>query len=153
MKKAKYEITISATAQLVYNTMLGLDNINTYEQWTAEFNPSSTYEGSWEVGSKMYFIGISKEGKREGMIAEIVQNIPNEFVSIRHYGLLIADTETLTGPEVEKWAGSLENYTFKTVAEQTTVSIEVDVTEEYLDYFNETWVKALEKLKTICQAA
>lgn len=152
MKKLQYTISIQASAEKVYNTMLGIHNIKNYEQWTAPFNPTSTYEGTWEKGSKILFVGIGEDGERGGMVSEIEENIPNKFVSIRHYGLLQGDEEITTGPEVEKWAGGYENYTYEENNGLTTVTIEVDVTEDFIDYYNTTCPKALEKLKEICKS-
>ena len=84
MKRLQFKQDIHAPAEKVYKTMLGLGNKQTYEQWTTEFNPTSTYEGTWEKGSKIYFIGTNEAGKREGMVSEIADNITNQFVSIRH---------------------------------------------------------------------
>ena len=151
MKKLQFKIDINASAQKVYNTMLGIDNIKTYEQWTAEFNPTSTYEGNWDKGSKIYFVGTDENGKRGGMVSEIADNIPFEFVSIRHYGILDGENEITSGPDVEKWAGGLENYSFKEHNGVTTVTVESDVDEEYLGYFNTTWSKALNKLKELSE--
>ncbi len=136
---------------MVYNTMLGIGNIETYQQWTAEFNPTSTYEGSWEKGSKIYFIGTDENGKKGGMIAEIADNIPNQFVSIRHYGMLDGEKEITEGDEVEKWAGGLENYSFDEHNGMTSVTVDIDVIEDHLDYFNTTWPKALDKLKELVE--
>lgn len=151
MKKLKYQTSINASAKKVYNVMLGLDDIKTYEQWTAEFNPTSTYEGSWEKGSKIYFVGTDEKGNRGGMVSEIAENIPNKFVSIRHYGILNGDKEIIEGPEVEKWAGGLENYTFEENNDVTTVTVEVDITEEFKDFFDTTWPKAFSKLKEVAE--
>lgn len=151
MKKLQYTINIEASADKVYNTMLGLDDKATYEAWTAEFNPTSTFEGNWEKGSKMYFIGTGEDGQKGGMVSEVAENIPNKFVSIRHYGILKGDTEITTGEEIEKWAGGLENYTFEENNGITTVIVEVDITEDYVDYFNETYPKALSKLKSMLE--
>ena len=85
MKKIQFKKAINASAKTVYETMLGLKDIRTYEHWTAEFNPTSTYEGTWEKGSKILFVGTDKNGKRAGMISAIADHIPNQFVSIRHY--------------------------------------------------------------------
>ncbi|HPR02066.1 MAG TPA: hypothetical protein PK066_21140, partial [Saprospiraceae bacterium] len=112
MKKIQFEIIINASAEQVYKTMLGINAIDTYNQWTAEFNPTSTYEGTWEKGSKIYFIGTDENGNRGGMVSEIADIIPFRFVSIRHYGILDGDNEITEGPDVEKWAGGLENYSF-----------------------------------------
>ena len=151
MKKIQFQIDINASAEKVYNTMLGLDHIETYEQWTAEFNPASTYEGSWKKGSKIYFVGTDENGKRGGMVSEIADNVPFQFVSIRHYGILDGENEITEGPEVEKWAGWLENYSFHEHNGVTTVTTESDTTDEYLDYFNTTWPKALDKLKELSE--
>lgn len=151
MKKIQCKIDIHASAEKVYNTMLGISNIETYEQWTSEFNPTSTYEGSWEKGSKIYFIGTDEHGKRGGMVSEIAANIPFQFVSIRHYGILDGENEITEGAEVEKWAGGLENYTFHEHNGVTTVTVESDVSEDFLEYFTTTWPKALNKLKELVE--
>lgn len=151
MEKLQYAIKINTPAAKVYNTMLGLDNIKTYEQWTSLFNPTSTYEGNWEKGSKILFIGMSETGERGGMVSEIADNIPNKFVSIRHYGILSGENEITEGEEVEKWAGSLENYSFEENNNVTTLSIEVDTAEEFTEFFDSIWPQALNKLKEICE--
>jgi len=151
MKRVQYKKDIKASAKKVYETMLGLSNIETYQQWTAEFDPSSTYEGSWEKGSKIYFVGIDENGKRGGMVSEIADNIPSQFVSIRHYGILDGENEITEGPQVEKWAGGLENYSFQENNAITTVTVDIDVVEDYLDFFNTAWPKALDKLKEIVE--
>jgi len=151
MKKLQYKISINAPAAKVYNNMLGIGDIKTYEQWTAPFNPTSTYKGTWEKGGKIYFIGIDDKGKQGGMVSEIEENIPNKFVSIRHYGILDGDKEITEGPEVEKWAGGHENYTFEETNGVTTVTIDLDTTEDFVAYMDAACPKALEKLKEISE--
>jgi hypothetical protein len=151
MEKIEFKKDIKSSAENVFETMLGLKNITTYEQWTAEFNPTSTYEGTWEKGAKMYFVGTDEEGNRGGMISEIADIIPAKFVSIRHYGMLDGNTEITEGEQVEKWAGGLENYSFHESNGITTVTVDMDTTEDYVDYFNSAWPKALDKLKNISE--
>lgn len=151
MHKLKFSISINAPANKVYDTMLGISKKSTYEQWTALFNPTSTYEGSWNKGSKILFIGIDENGEKGGMVSTIIENIPYQLVSIQHYGLLKANEEITTGPEVEKWANGFENYTFTENNDTTTVTVNIDITEEFLTYMNETYPKALNKLKEICE--
>ena len=151
MKKLIFKKEIKTSAQKVYETMLGLKNKKTYEYWTAAFNPTSTYEGSWDKGSKILFVGVDENGKKGGMVSEIEEHQPAKFVSIRHYGFLDGDTEVTTGEQVEKWAGGHENYSFKENNGITTVTVEMDAIEEYLDFFNKTYPKALDKLKEISE--
>jgi hypothetical protein len=99
----------------------------------------------------MLFVGTDENGEKGGMVSEIMENIPNQFISIRHYGLVKANEEITEGPEVEKWANGFENYTFEENNKTTTVTVDLDTTEDFLDYMNETYPKALEKLKEMCE--
>jgi hypothetical protein len=152
MKRLQFKIEISRTALKVYENMLGLQNKSTYEHWTAAFNPTSSYEGSWEKGSKMYFVGVDENGKKGGMISEIVENQPGKFVSIRHYGLLEGENEITTGEEVDKWTGGLENYLFEAFENNTNLTVELDAVTEFVDYFNETYPLALLRLKELVES-
>lgn len=151
MKKLQFKKEINAPAQKVYETMLGLKNKSTYEYWTSAFNPTSTYEGSWDKGSKILFVGEDENGKKGGMVSEIEEHQAAKFVSIRHYGFLDGDTEVTTGEQVEKWAGGHENYSYHENNGTTTVTVEMDSIDEYLDYFNNTYPAALDKLKEISE--
>ena len=151
MKKLQFTIRINAPVTKVYDFMLGISNKSTYEQWTSMFNPTSTYEGSWDKGNKMLFIGIDEKGEKGGMVSRIAENILHRFVSIQHIGLLAAEKEITEGPEVEKWANGFENYTFEENNGITTVTVDLDTTEEFLDFMNQTYPKALNKLKELCE--
>lgn len=151
MKKLQFSKEINASAQKVYEAMLGLNDKSTYEHWTSAFNPTSTYEGSWDKGSKIHFVGTDENGEKGGVVSEIAEHRPAEFVSIRHYGFLDGDTEVTTGEQVEKWAGGYENYSFRENKDITTVTVDMDTTDEYFDYFNGIYPKALDKLKEIAE--
>ncbi len=148
MERMHFEVEINAPAQQVYQTMLDEKH---YREWTALFNPTSHYRGSWEKGEKILFIGEDEKGNAGGMVARIKENIPNEFISIEHLGIIQNDQEITSGPEVEGWAGALENYTFSETKGKTLLSVDVDTNQEYEKYFSETWPKALNKLKEICE--
>jgi len=147
-EKLRYEISINADAEKVYKAML---EENSYKKWTSAFNPSSRYEGSWEKGSKIAFLGTDADGKTGGMISRIKENIPNEFLSIEHLGIIQNGKEVTTGPEVDEWAGATENYIFNEIRKKTLLAVEIDSTEQFKSYFNETWPKALKILKVMCE--
>lgn len=151
MKKIQFKVSINAPANKVFNAMLGIENKSTYEQWTASFNPTSTYDGSWNKGSKILFVGVDDKGEKGGMVSRILENIPDQFVSIQHYGLVKANQEITEGPEVEKWANGLENYTFEENNGSTLVTVDLDTTEDFVDYMNNAYPNALNKLKEICE--
>lgn len=151
MEKLQFASHIKSPVNKVFDIMLGISNKSTYEQWTALFNPTSTYEGSWKKGSKMLFIGFDEKGEKSGMVSEIVDNILNQSISIRHYGFVKSNVEITSGPEVEKWGNGFENYTFKEKNGITSVTVDLDVAEEFSDYMKKTYPKALNKLKELCE--
>lgn len=143
-----FEKEINASPKVVYEKMLGKE---TYKTWTKIFNPTSDFKGSWEKGSKILFVGVDDKGNQGGMVSYIAENIPNQFLSIEHKGILDGDKEITSGPMVDAWAGAHENYTFKEKDGKTILIIDTDSTSEFKHYFEETWPKALEKLKEICE--
>lgn len=151
MKKLQFKVKINAPIKNIYDFMLGINDKSTYEQWTSLFNPTSTYEGSWNKGDKILFIWIDEKWKKGGMVSKIVENINNKFVSIQHYGLLKDDIEITEWPEVEKWANWFENYTFKEENGIIIVTVDLDTSEDFVDYMQESYPKALDKLKEICE--
>lgn len=143
-----FEININAPVKVVFNKMFD-DKI--WRLWTAEFSPTSHYKGIWEKGSKILFLGDDPDGNMGGMVSRIRENIPEKFVSIEHLGIIKDGLEITGGPEVEDWAGVLENYTFTGHQDHTLLSVTLDSNQEFKSYFQETWPKALKKLKSLCE--
>lgn len=150
LQRLRFEIKIDAPAEKVYQIML---NDKHYREWTAEFNPSSYYEGTWDKGSRIRFIGTDENGNRGGMVSLIRENIPNRLVSIEHLGIIKGNEEITNGPEVEGWAGAQENYTYTEKDGKTLLVVEIDSNEEFKTYFSDTYPRALNKLKEICLSA
>ena len=146
MEKLTFTTIINAPREKVWNTMLEKD---TYQEWTGTFQEGSTYEGTWEEGSEIKFIGPSEEGSVSGMYAVIAANRPYEFVSIKHLGELKGE-EKNPWPVAEGQEG-YENYTFKDVDGGTEILVELMVPAEWKDMFSEMWPKALAELKKITE--
>lgn len=144
-----FDILINALPEKVYRTMIHEKH---YNKWTSEFNPTSHFKGSWEKGSKILFIGDSADGTIGGMVSRIKENIPYRFISIEHIGIIENGKEVLCGPDVDLWAGALENYTFTDRDGKTLLAIDVDTVDQYKQYFIDTWPKALQKLKSMCES-
>ncbi|MEC4049828.1 SRPBCC domain-containing protein [Flavobacterium sp. SUN046] len=151
MNELQFKTSINAPVNKIYDYMLGISNKSTYEQWVSVFNPTSTYEGSWDKGSKILFLGLDENGEKGGMVSRIIENNLYQFLSIQHYGLFMGNKEITEGPEVEKWANGLENYTFEENNGTTTITVDLQITEDLIDYMNETFPKALDNLKKICE--
>lgn len=138
MQKLRFIKDINAPAWCVYETMLGLNDKSTYEYWARTFHPTSTFEGGWKKGDKILFDGIDENGKKSGMVCEVADNIPGRFVSIRPYGLLDGEVEITSGALAGSWTGGRENYSFAGQNGTPTLTVEIDVPDDYVEYFNET---------------
>ncbi|HEX2967518.1 MAG TPA: SRPBCC domain-containing protein [Bacteroidales bacterium] len=144
-----FETEINADTETVWKTMI---NENQYREWTSVFNSTSGFRGSWEKGSKILFTGTNNEGKEEGMVSRIKENIPGKFISIEHLGILKNGVEITCGPDVDDWQGALENYTFQPRAGKTILGVDIDVNStEFTDYFKQTWPKALEIVRQLSE--
>ncbi|MEN9549258.1 MAG: hypothetical protein RIR12_1849 [Bacteroidota bacterium] len=146
--KLQFTVQINAPVEKVYQLMLA---DKTYREWTAIFNPTSSFEGKWETGAKMLFVGIAENGQKGGMVSRIREAKENEYVCIEHVGILEGDVEIIEGPKVQDWAGALEIYRFHQTEAGTYLVIEMDATAEFKSYFETTYPKALQKLKEICE--
>ena len=111
---------------------------------------TSTTVNKLKVFNYMHVL-TDQNGEKGGMVSEIAENIPGKFVSINHIGLLVAGKEMLEGPDVEKWTGGFGNYSFKESHGISEVVVEIDAMEDFESYMNESYPKALNKLKEICE--
>ena len=86
------------------------------------------------------------------MLAEIAENRPNEFISIRHIGMIVNGAEDTESDAVRAWTPAFENYTFAEVDGGTRLVVDQDVTDAFEDDMRDAWPKALRCLKAICEA-
>ena len=144
MEKKEFKTTINAPREKVWSLLW--DN-TTYPEWTSVFAEGSRAETDWKKGSKVLFL----DGKGEGMVSTIAENKPNEFMSIKHLGFVKNGVEDTNSEKVKEWAGALENYTLKTIDGKTELIVDMDIIDEYKDYFEKTWPNALKKLKEMAE--
>jgi uncharacterized protein YndB with AHSA1/START domain len=144
MERINYSININAPGNKVWD-ILWADE--TYRKWTAVFSESSHAVTDWKKGSKVLFL----DGKGSGMVAKIKENIPNEYLSIQHLGMIENGVEDLSSDKVKEWAGAEENYTLKEANGNTELIVEIDINEEWKKQFEEMWPKALDKVKELAE--
>lgn len=144
MKTLEFKTRINASPEKVWEVLLGKD---TYPIWTAGFAEGSNVKTDWKKGSKAIF----GDGKGNGMVSEIAENIPHKFLSIRHLGDLINGKEDLDSEAVKEWAGAHENYTLNEVDGQTEWLVSAEIVESFEDYMLKTWPLALQKVKELAE--
>jgi hypothetical protein len=149
MQKIHTTIPINAPREKVWHTML---DDQSYREWTKAFHEGSYYQGKWEAGSEMLFLGPSEDGSGEGgMFSRIAESRPHEFISIQHLGIIKNGQKDTTSDEAKKWAPAFENYTFTEKNGVTEVAVDMDVEDEYKAMFEEMWAKALQALRELAE--
>ena len=145
MEHLEYKVVIPAPAKKVWETMLQKE---TYKEWTAKSWPGAFYEGKWEKGQKIRFIGTDGSGT----LADLVEVKPYERVFARHIAVLgPGGTEDRTSEVAKGWIGITEEYRFAEHLGKTTVTVSIETTPEWRKMFDEGWPGALDELKKITE--
>lgn len=123
-------------------------NDNSYRRWASIF-----FEGSyivvynWEEGSTVLFLGPDQSG----IYSLIEKHIPNEIIRFKHIGTVSKGKEQPINDETKLWSGAHETYKLSEVEKTITLSVEIDVLNEHLDFMNTKMPKALEKIKFLAE--
>ena len=142
-------ISISATPEHVWSAVT---TDAPYREWTSAFNPTSYFEGGWQTGDTIRFIGTDEHGNTHGMVSEIAESRYPEFISIKHLGHVVNGVDDTTSDEVRAWAPAFENYTITANDDGTTTfAVDMDTNEEFYAMFVDIWPKALAILKDVCE--
>jgi hypothetical protein len=149
MQKLHFSITVNAPKKKVWDTML---QDATYRVWTSAFNPKgSWFEGDWNQGSTIRFLGPGENGEIAGMVSRIKENRPYEYVSIEHLGFIHDGQEDTTSDAVKKWTPAFENYAFHESNGVTDVRVDMDTDDDHEKMFEQMWPKALQTLKELAE--
>lgn len=146
MQHLHFSTVINASKQKVWETML---DDATYREWTSAFSPGGYYEGKWETGSDISFLGPDKDGP-SGMVGKVKEVRPYDFVSVQYSGEMMNGQERIYTAE-EQGSGLFENYTFNERDGATEVLIDLDILDQYADMMNDMWPKGLVKLKEVVE--
>jgi len=144
MENQEFKIRIDASPERVWGILW---NDATYREWSSVFSEGSWVDTDWQKGSKVLFL----DDNDCGMVATIAENIPYEFMSFKHLGTVNDGAEDTESEQVKEWSGALENHTLRIIDGKTELTINIDVTEEFKDYFLTVWPKALEKVKELAE--
>jgi Activator of Hsp90 ATPase homolog 1-like protein len=145
MEQLHYSVNINAPREKVWDTLWATGK---YEKWTEVFSEGSTVETDWQEGSKVLFT----DGKGSGMVSKIAANKPNEFMSFTHLGEMKDGVEDTTSEKVKQWQGCTESYTLTENNNVTKLEVDMDITPDFKDYFEKTWPKAMEAIKTLAES-
>lgn len=144
-EKLTYSITIDASREKVWHALF---DDEPFRKWSSVFAEGSHFVGDWSEDSEIRF--LTKDN--DGMVSMIDENRPHAFMSIRHIGYIRQGVEDTTSDEVKSWTPAFEDYTLKDAGGSTHLTVETDTFNDFVEYFNETWPKALEVVKEVAEA-
>ena len=144
LTKLQFSIVIAAPKDKVWQVLW---QDKTYRQWTRVFSEGSHAVSDWKEGGRILF--LSPEGS--GMYSRIEKMVPNEKMFFTHLGEVKDGKEQPETPETRSWAGAQENYTLQDQAGATVLQVSIDMAESHVDYFKETFPKALEQVKILAE--
>ena len=145
MKKISFSIDIKASKEKVWYSLWDDEN---YEIWTSAFCEGSFTISDWKEGSKIYFLAPNGAG----MHSKISIKKPFETMSFNHFGELKDNKEIPPTEETLSWSGSEERYDVTAKNGISTITVKMDIVDKYVDYFNESFPKGLQKLKEIAES-
>jgi len=144
MQNLRFSVDVDAPVDHVWNVMLDLD---TYREWTGSFNEGSTYEGDWNEGDEIRFLGPNDDGTSSGLFGVIAENRRHEFVSIRYLGDIESGVENRQGAA----AGLHESYSFSETDGATTLVVELEVPDDWAEMMTDLWSKSIIELKHLAE--
>ncbi len=144
MEKINFSIDINAPKEKVWAVLW---DDATYTKWTSVFCEGSHAVTDWKQGSKVLFL----DGKGSGMVSKIETKKPNEFMSFKHLGEVKNGVEDTTSEKVKQWAGATENYRLNETAGVTTLLVDMDIVDEFKDFFLKAFPEGLQQVKQLSE--
>ena len=148
MDKLHFTIRVDAPVHTVWSTML---DESTYRDWTRVFREGSHYVGSWAAGSTIRFLAPGENGSQSGLVATVVENRPDEFISLVIRGAVSGGLDDTTSAHARRFAGAHEDYSFSESDGATTLVVDVDTDEEFTAMFAAQWPRALARLTELAE--
>jgi uncharacterized protein YndB with AHSA1/START domain len=139
MTTLEFKTSINAPKEKVWQKLWSDEG---YRKWVSVFMEGSHAESDWNEGSKIKFVGPNGDG----MFAIIKRKIENKEMSFEHQGEIRNGKEEPSG-----WSGAQERYFLDDDNGRTELKVELQTTDDFKDYFNTTFPKALDIVKKISE--
>lgn len=140
----KKSVKVKASREKVWDVLLRDEYTR---EWYSEFSPGSHAEGDWNVGGRVTFTDASGSG----LAAKVTAREPYERLSIEHQAVIMNGREERDSEDARKWKGCREDYILSQEDGLTTLTIEQELPEEYVESISKLWDKAAGKIKELSE--
>lgn len=145
IEKLHFSININATKEKVWEALWNKEN---YKIWTAPFGEGSYYHGDLKPNSRVHF--LMPDGS--GMYSDVMFFKENALVVFKHIGGMKGCKEQELDEKTTRWTGCFEVYRLIEINANTTeLEIEVDITDEHIEFMKKRFPMALEKVKELSE--
>ena len=140
-----FSIDIKAEKTKIWNALW---NENSYRDWASVFFEGSyAITDNWKEGSKVLFLAPDQSG----IYSIIEKHSPNKMMQFKHIGSVLKGKEQPIDDKTKTWSGATEIYTITEEIDNNTLTVEIDILDEHLDFMTTTLPKALEKIKGLSE--
>ncbi|WP_053992465.1 SRPBCC domain-containing protein [Mangrovimonas sp. TPBH4] len=144
LQTLEFSTTIEAPKEKVWNALWEDQN---YRNWTKVFTEGSHFETDWKEGSRILFL----DAKGEGMFSKIDKMVLNKLMAFEHLGMFKDGKEQPLDEQTKAWAGAKEIYSLTENNGKTVLEVKLDTVAGFDGYFNESFPKALKKVKELSE--
>lgn len=142
MKTIQKTKEINAPKEKVWNVLLE-DEYNRI--WMAEFMEGSHAKTDWIVGHKVRFL----DNDNNGLVGRIITKQPYDVIEMEYDGEVKNGEDDFDSEMAQQMKGSRENYYLSESNGVTTLKIEVDMGDDWIDMMSAAWDKALDKIEEL----
>lgn len=143
MQSMQFIIEISAPKEKVWNTLW---QDEAFRDWSGIIDPGTYMKGELKEGSEVEFISAENGYGVTSLVDKLVEN---KYLLLKHK----ADTQDSGMQEREKeWTGGEESYRLTEQDGVTTLLFSCGVPLDLVDYFAQTYPKALGRIKELAEA-
>lgn len=142
MKEMKFTTEIKASRDKVWDVLW---RDETFRQWAGLIDPGTYMVGELKEGSEVQFISAENG---YGVTSLVERLVAGELLLLRHQ----ADTQGHGAQERDKeWTGGTESYSLEEKDGVTTLTVSFSVPPEQEEYFQNTYPKVMDKIKTLSE--
>lgn len=139
--RLQFTIEINAAKAAIWKALW---DENMYRHWVSVFLEGSyAITDNWKEGSTVQFLAPDKSG----IYSIIEKHIPSQIIQFKHIGTVINGENQPLDDATRKWSGTTETYTLSEENHIHTLTVDIDVLEEHLEFMSKTFPKALEIVK------
>jgi hypothetical protein len=144
MKTLEFNININAPKEKIWKILW--EN-KTYTDWVSVFCEGTYAVSNWNEGDTIHFLTPTGEG----MNSIIEKKIDNQYMAFKHISEMKNFEAMPIDDTASEWTGCREIYELIQEENSVQLLVKMDALEKYVDYFNTTFQKALERVKQLSE--